>query len=704
MSFIQEIINGITGNLATDVVRWMAFKTGNTKLIRRFENRLNPEQLHPATRALLEEVLAEGLGDLSEIDSTGWKEVFEHSDNRLQLIDWVLEWQEKAKPELGEWSLENAPNVELLRGFLERLHGIIQKKKQKHFPPYFFNLLGNQIAMLEAMGDLSQQLDDGLAGINALLTMPVSEKELPPKLLLTLPPLPYFVHSLDLAEHFTGRIEERGELTKWMNRQGDIGNKSVLVLRAIGGMGKSSVAWIWVRRDVVGISIPGLKEDIPEVQSKLRVPEDKQPEGILWYSFYEGGGTFKDFLEKVIAYCSIGERTIKDYTTETKAGPSIDYGTMQEDVIQLLQRRRFLLVWDGAERLLREYACVDAAMREERELEELEPSARDIVDRSTERFLKDIAAQSSSQVLLTSRLYPLALEKPAGAGELELKGLGKDYSVDYLRAQGIRGNRDELESAAEQYGFHPLSLSMLVADLRKDFEDEGDIKAAFRHDETEKVKARQYHILERAYNSRAPHRQKLLSRMAAMRGTIPKEVVRLLAEDIDGLERENLGQDLDELVRHGLLRHPSPDKYDFHPIVRRYCYQRLDEREAIHRRLMSYYKAIRPPEKMTRLEDLAPTIELYHHTVRAGLYDDARTLFRDRLSKPLYFQFGTYQTIIELLRALFPDDEDKLPRLKDMSAQGWTLNDIASSYAFSGLSHRAVQAFALQHISKIVDS
>jgi tetratricopeptide (TPR) repeat protein len=93
-------------------------------------------------------------------------------------------------------------------------------------------------------------------------------------------------------------------------------------------------------------------------------------------------------------------------------------------------------------------------------------------------------------------------------------------------------------------------------------------------------------------------------------------------------------------------------------------------------------------------------IELYHHTVRAGQLEEARTLFRDRLAKPLYFQLGTYQLIIDLLRALFPDGEDPptsseqaaFPRLKDEGA-GWTLNVLANAYSLSGQPRRAVPVF-----------
>jgi tetratricopeptide (TPR) repeat protein len=107
-----------------------------------------------------------------------------------------------------------------------------------------------------------------------------------------------------------------------------------------------------------------------------------------------------------------------------------------------------------------------------------------------------------------------------------------------------------------------------------------------------------------------------------------------------------------------------------------------------------YFDAVPKPEKVEKLEDLAPVIELYHHTVRAGKLDEAKDLLEDRLiPNPLYFQFGAYQLCIELLRALFLDGEDKPPRLKNESAQAWTLNALANSYSLSGQSRRAVPSF-----------
>ncbi|MGH2525082.1 MAG: tetratricopeptide repeat protein, partial [Anaerolineales bacterium] len=90
----------------------------------------------------------------------------------------------------------------------------------------------------------------------------------------------------------------------------------------------------------------------------------------------------------------------------------------------------------------------------------------------------------------------------------------------------------------------------------------------------------------------------------------------------------------------------------------------------------------------------------YHHTVRAGQYDEAMDLFYNRINKATYYQFGAYQLRIELLSALFPDGDPStpsagpaLPRLKDESAQAWTLNSLANSYSLSGQPRRAVPLF-----------
>ena len=109
--------------------------------------------------------------------------------------------------------------------------------------------------------------------------------------------------------------------------------------------------------------------------------------------------------------------------------------------------------------------------------------------------------------------------------------------------------------------------------------------------------------------------------------------------------------------------------------------------------LIDYFAYLPAPEKIESLDDLAPVIELYHHTVRAGKYDEAIELYRERLATQLFFKFSAYQTIIKLLREFFPDGEDKPPRLKRANAHGYMLNELANSYSLSGQPRKAVRTF-----------
>jgi tetratricopeptide (TPR) repeat protein len=140
---------------------------------------------------------------------------------------------------------------------------------------------------------------------------------------------------------------------------------------------------------------------------------------------------------------------------------------------------------------------------------------------------------------------------------------------------------------------------------------------------------------------------------------------------------------------------PTETSYDLHPIVRRYAYDRLSDRAAVHGQLVIYFEAVPQPQRIQTLDDLQPTIELYHHLIQARRYDEARVLFQDRLQELLFYQLGAYQAQTELLRGLFPDGEAELPRLMAESDQSWTLNELANSYTLSGQPERAVPLYEL---------
>src|SRR3972149_5349297 len=65
-------------------------------------------------------------------------------------------------------------------------------------------------------------------------------------------------------------------------------------------------------------------------------------------------------------------------------------------------------------------------------------------------------------------------------------------------------------------------------------------------------------------------------------------------------------------------------------------------------------------------------------------------MMREHYSETDLTRFATNSVHIDLLRPLSPDGEDRPPRLKDESAQAWTLNSLANSYSLSGQPRRAV--------------
>jgi tetratricopeptide (TPR) repeat protein len=457
----------------------------------------------------------------------------------------------------------------------------------------------------------------------------------------------------------------------------------MLVMTGIGGMGKTSITWVWINCDVLGRSVPGIKEET----GRSRVPNKGRPEGIFQWSFYHGELSFSQFLSKACMYTG-GDPLPSSSDGEVKDSDRLDL------LLQRFMKHRFLFLLDGFERLLCVYASQDAAILPEREPEEVTQDERRCVDPLVARFLSAIVAGGSTKVLVTSRLLPYEIEGLAGCRHKDLEGLHSDDAVAYLRKSNIKGLDWQLREEAKAYGNHPLSLSHLVNVLRDDLDAPYEITQAPKYDVTSDLKARRNHILEHSYNRLPQKLQEFLSRLAANRGSILPEIVELLAK---GIPKQQLQQALDELEdRKWILWDRQQNLINLHPVVRRFAYGKLKEKEQIHEILRSYWLSLAETvkkENVERVEDLTPIIELYHHTVSSGRYDEARKLYRDRLAGQLYYQFGAYQTIIELLRALFPDGEDRPPRLKKEAAQAWTLAALANSYSLSGQLQKAVPLF-----------
>ena len=477
---------------------------------------------------------------------------------------------------------------------------------------------------------------------------------------------PELAHPYLLQPGFTGRSRERKLLTDWFQH----GYRSVLVLEAIGGMGKSELSWVWLHWDCLGKDLNGYPKRIGA--NELRVEEKNRPEGVLFWSFYERDAHFRAFLDRAVGY--VGARN--NSTAALSDREKLDI------VLHALEQRRILLILDGFERELRAYAGYRAPYQGDEAGGE---DDNDCVDPRAAEFLQAAAALAlAGRVLLTSRLFPNELINLAGCRHERLENLAPDDVVSFFEAAGVKGTRAEIAHEVAPYGGHPLSVSLLARAILKDRRMRGDITAAGRHTVLDKLKGKHGHdILAVAYDEMSDERRELLSRIAAFRSPMDYEAIETVAT----LKGSKLDAALDEIEACGLLlRDPGSERYDLHPIVRQYAYDRLADKDkvGVHGRLREYFEARPAPERVETLADLAPTIELYWHTVGASGFDAAFELFCDRLAQPLYYRFGAYERIIELLGALFPEGEDRPPRLAKESDQGWTLNELANSYALAG--------------------
>ncbi len=476
---------------------------------------------------------------------------------------------------------------------------------------------------------------------------------------------PYFAHPYPMQKNFTGRQEERSLLSEWLEKD----PTPMLVLVGIGGIGKSALAWYW------------LNEDSSRRSGKF--------DGVIWWSFYDRESSFERFLEDSISYVS--RRKINPKQIEST------WDKMQT-LFNIFHKSDFLLILDGLERVLRAYAGLGSPYQGDAIKEDEKQDFRACIDPNVAKLLQWLSAgYPQTKTLITTRLFPKELDEIAGCRRLELKSMDKEDAVVFFQAQGIEGTRAEIQAACEPYGYHPLCLRLLSGVIREHPEYPGDIAKWREYNPIAELKPREHHILQIAYNSLDPDEQGFLNKIAAFRSPMGYDAIAIFNTFSS---KEAFNRVLQELIYRGLLLFDKEHhKYDLHPIVRSYCYDRLRNKERIHTQLRDYFARIPTPETVESVDDLSSVIELFHHTIGSGRYDEAWILFRVRLQDALYIELGAFHKIVELLQGFFPDGETQLPRLKSEGVQSSVLSLLAISYSYLGQPQYALPLF--QTIAKM---
>ncbi len=460
-------------------------------------------------------------------------------------------------------------------------------------------------------------------------------------------------HPYAMPPNFTGRVEERKMLADWLNNDNE---NRLFILRALGGFGKSALSWHWLTHDV----------------------DSNDWKKVLWWSFYEGDASFERFIEETLHYLNI----------EVPQG-----GRAQiDEILNTIRTQKILFVMDGFERALRAYNNMDAAYQGD-ESSDVEERQLDCVNTNAELFFINICSlpRMKSKVLMTTRLTP-RIVKPRGefmhgCYEKELTSMNPVDAVEFFHKQKIKGTHAEIEAACAPYGYHPLSLRLLAGRILKDFENPADIIVAQKLKIDGDIIQQKHHVLEVSYNNLPQHEQNLLSTIACFRSPVELKTLHSIAES-----KESLHTDLHSLIERGLLHFDNKNKkFDLHPIVRRYTYELLTthDRTSVHSHLSNYFAAIDVEILPQSLNDLLPIIELFHHTVQAGELSKAIELYENRLII-LYYHFGAFELIIELLNALINKDVNDLPDQKNNVAQSWIFGQLASTYSATGKPRDAI--------------
>ena len=307
-----------------------------------------------------------------------------------------------------------------------------------------------------------------------------------PKELRTFIPHPY-----PEAPNFTGRKKERAMLTKWLLEDKE---HPLLSMVAIGGMGKSALTWRWLQEDIFGYE-PGTSGLEP---CDLKLDLD----GVVWWSFYEKGMTFDSFVRSFVA------------KRWGKNSPMLGWALsdLYNEVYQEFQQNKYLIILDGAERLLQAYAGLGSPYQGDEIKKDDIKNYRQCINPNATTFLQHMAnAITYSKTLITTSLHPNRFDKIQGCLRKTLYPLRPEDAVDFFHFEGISGTPDIIQTECDQYGYHPLTLRLLVGLINEDSEKPGNISVCSELPDISGTVIKENHIMQIAYDALDDNEKKFAS-------------------------------------------------------------------------------------------------------------------------------------------------------------------------------------------------
>lgn len=426
-----------------------------------------------------------------------------------------------------------------------------------------------------------------------------------------------YLPAYPLSRNFVGRDDSRKKLTEWWRSA----KQPVCTIVELGGMGKSSLAWVWLHYDLRRL----------EPDGSAAVTSAEKPEAVLWYSFYETNSSVTAFL-----------RTVGEYLEASTSKSALTL----EAIVSAMQKRRGLIVLDGFERQLLGYSSFDQPHREESE-----DSIRLCVDHRLAKFLTLAASVpgNGTKILITSRLLPKEFDGLAGVNQIELSGLSEEEATDFLEKEAPGTDKSDLKIIAKKFSGHPLALRLAAGLLndpnakRSDLLDADSIVGSLVQSKN--------HILQAAFDALESSEKSFLMTLSAFRGATSFDATLAVL----AIETTEFWHQVSKLVDRGfLLTNRNGRQFDLHPIVRLYAYSRLLDKSGTANRIGDFFGSIVRSASVTTLEQAEPIFEICYQYARAGRYDEAYGVFADRLWMDIGVKLGEQTVLQQLVELFFP--------------------------------------------------
>ena len=426
---------------------------------------------------------------------------------------------------------------------------------------------------------------------------------------------------------FVGRDAERNKLNAWLAQE----NEPVFIMEGPGGVGKTALVQAWLETDLF--------------------IAHGAPSSAVYWSFREPGDSFREMAERVLSNLGFPAEA---WATSHDRLENLKIAVRDHGIVLVLDDFGGQLRNDGSSLGARPCRSHEAA--------------------AFLRFMMIATPghRRKAKVLIVSRYRPAELEALPGDTQLSLDGLsGED-------AGALCGEKasDAVLAMAKASGNHALVIRLLAGLAAPDPNWIGGL---------DPTNARQ-RIIAAAADALDGGARHLLGLVSAFRTPFGAA----MAQEVwagSGNGPGDFQDALTTLERSGILsRDEDGAHFDLHPVLGAYAYGQLDTPAAVHEAFREYYARASGPEDHTiqRLADLRNLVELFHHTVAAGHFDDAYALFSVRLSNWLQYRFGDHETIVTLLESLIPDDGPQCPGLESDAQKGQCLTRLATALRRTG--------------------